>query len=107
MNANTEHNSTHTPGPWSREIDDKWFSIWGNHADLIARTPRLTDGGLPYLAGEADARLIAAAPNLLEAVKNAAGMLDTPVGRRKHAGDEFYSAVVESLRNAIVLAVQS
>ncbi|ASQ10188.1 hypothetical protein CDO22_17960 [Sinorhizobium meliloti] len=38
---------------------------------------------------------------LEEAVKNALGLLDTPVGRRRHAGDSFYSDVVASLRAAL------
>jgi hypothetical protein len=38
---------------------------------------------------------------LREAVKNASGFLDTPVMRRRLAGDDFYAGVVESIRAAL------
>lgn len=38
---------------------------------------------------------------LRDAIRNALGLLDTPLGRRRHDGDEFYKEVVESLRTAI------
>lgn len=38
---------------------------------------------------------------LREALKNAAGFIDTPVMRRRHGGEQFYSAVVDSVRAAL------
>ncbi len=35
------------------------------------------------------------------ALKNARGLLDTPIARRRHAGDSFYGAVVEEIRAAL------
>ena len=54
----------HTPGPWTAvnavtpEGHDRWY-VWG---------PDRTD-----LSGEADARLIAAAPEMLAIIRNIAG----------------------------------
>ena len=72
----------HTPGPWqavlqnadSGEKFDIWSGTYGSVTHLY-ETAR-TDEGLRYLHG--DARLIAAAPDLLQALKEAtAQMADT------------------------------
>jgi hypothetical protein len=63
----------HTPGPW--EVDSE--EIYGDcrnpkGQDLIARLPmECNAGGLLTDRNRADARLIAAAPDLLAALKNA------------------------------------
>ncbi len=61
--------SKHTPGPWEFELENgeggEWYSFNG---------PVLSWGWNDYAAGEqakADASLIAAAPDLLEACKSA------------------------------------
>lgn len=56
-----EHN--HTPGPWFAENGgDKW-QVWENEG--IAHIADVSRGVEPDLTGEANARLIAAAPELL------------------------------------------
>ena len=65
-----------TPGPWQAVLCDadtseKWYDIWsGSYGSIahLSETAR-TDEGLQFLHG--DARLIAAAPALLEACKAA------------------------------------
>lgn len=49
----------HTPGPWILKQDDDWFGI-----ESIGL--RYIDTGLPHSENEANARLIAVAPELLE-----------------------------------------
>ena len=58
-------NTKHTPGPWvieSRTNKGAGFSI-------IAKEAHFSCAGVAHYIGEADARLIAAAPDLLEALK--------------------------------------
>ncbi len=70
--------SKHTPGPW-RWDDDVWEDF-----DFTERAPWLIAGGIatPILHGEmrctseANARLIAASPDLLEALKRALPFLE-------------------------------
>jgi len=58
--------SKHTPGPWrvQRETTYPLFTVWG-HAPNAAETPLLVAKNI----SEANARLIAAAPDLLAAAK--------------------------------------
>jgi len=75
MNATTEQNSTHTPGPW-KASETYPVGAWCVHAKGIPWQ-------LAYLARssqiewplEANARLIAAAPELLDALIAADGLL--------------------------------
>jgi len=63
----------HTPGPWEWEwLRSERFALNGNGGDEVIGTFR--DGGMDI--GEADARLIAAAPDLLEALKGASVVID-------------------------------
>lgn len=64
---------THTPGPWDVETPFDGFSIveagkptfeWR----FIAHVPTEKENGIHFLEAEANARLISAAPNLLEAL---------------------------------------
>jgi hypothetical protein len=87
----------HTPGPWDvsevRPLTDRGetYMVLGGGFDF---------GLVADVTLEPDARLIAAAPDLLEAAQNALGLLDTPLARRRHAEDPFFEAVVASLREA-------
>ncbi len=64
--------STHTPGPWKRK-GMRGLDIHG--ADhTVARTGNLS---LPEDELQANARLIEAAPDLLEALKGLVGVADT------------------------------
>jgi hypothetical protein len=53
----------------------------------------------------ADEKLKAAAPKLLEALQNFMGLYNTPVERMKRQGDEFYREVIETARKAIEEAI--
>ena len=63
----------HTPGPWriQEQIDKETGMVylsghnWGYFAGVIVEM----DGGFPSKEGQANARLIAAAPELMEALK--------------------------------------
>jgi len=59
--------SKHTPGPWKWDYAGGAFSIYGASApNVVNRVMTITKGVIP---GSADAHLIAAAPELLEAAK--------------------------------------
>jgi hypothetical protein len=55
----------HTPGPWIHETEDAWGTVWADKP--VARV--IGDSA----EAEANARLIASAPDLLEALK---GIID-------------------------------
>ncbi|MBK8225401.1 MAG: hypothetical protein IPK73_30675 [Candidatus Obscuribacter sp.] len=82
----------HTPGPWSAHAQE----IIGNTGELIA-TIELTDGMDP---GEsyANARLIAAAPELLEALEGMSGFLNAQYPWGKSAR---LKSLLERAENAI------
>jgi hypothetical protein len=68
--------SKHTPAPWNVEIDvvnDGDISIFTSEMEMVAEVAVRTspeEGGAPFReVGFANARLIAAAPELLEALK--------------------------------------
>ena len=66
----------HTPGPWYD------VAFYGNHSigSVDVRVAEVVRDGVDDVEGEANARLIAAAPDLLDALRNA---LDTiEIGQR-------------------------
>lgn len=98
-----------TPGPWeAHEIDPddpEWeaFGIWNEAADdeMIANGAGTASD---RVFGRANANVLALLDDrerLREALKNAAGFIDTPVMRRRHGCEQFYSAVVDSVRAAL------
>jgi hypothetical protein len=92
----------HTPGPWWIDRDiELWVSGDGRdpgHPVCMVTGGHVTDRDL------ADAHLIASAPDMLDALKNAAGLFDTPVARRWHKTDVFYEEAIASIRDAIARA---
>ena len=86
MNANE---AKHTPGPWFQynsigsKILQNWY-IWGGNGDSVAKVL----GDEPSGEQAANARLIAAAPDLLEAGNAAVSVLTHAVARVKIANDE-------------------
>ena len=60
----------HTPGPWDTDTSTGWVGLRGNYR-VIARVRRTSPHGAADLGeeGNANARLIAAAPDLLEALR--------------------------------------
>jgi len=90
--------SDHTPGSWSRVAN----SIKSRKADcVVVRLPACTD-----CAGDetpeqlerwdADARLIAAAPELLEALENLLKVHEGEGGTQYHAGDMARAAIAKA-----------
>jgi hypothetical protein len=73
--------SKHTPGPWIRRWlgDSEWAAGPAYHPTLI-RVSR-SDHGMGYEEIAATARLVAAAPDLLEALQDAVSTMpaDSPV----------------------------
>lgn len=68
--------SKHTPGPWFSQYDDNGFYKIGSEA--VGLNIAFTFGESD--ADEANVRLMAAAPNLLEALENLADYVDEWVG---------------------------
>ena len=58
--------SKHTPGPW---VVDPCWDILGNTDDGNGMVCQITTDAVPRAEAEANARLIAAAPDLLEALR--------------------------------------
>ncbi len=88
----------HTPGPW--EVDGaKVWARTGGSPFLVARTIHPTaDHVGPITAGmEANARLIAAAPELLEACE---GMLQLEATIREHFGHRYPADLDANCRRA-------
>lgn len=91
--------SEHTPGPW-------YFGHWGDHfwvgPDRTGQTGKIAGAvwgmGEVVEAGRANARLIAAAPDLLEAVKTA---IESAVWRHQ---SHCVCEVCEQMRAAIAKA---
>jgi hypothetical protein len=66
----------HTPGPWTVNGDGPWIcTVGNNHDDPAIFGPRPADGEpFPFGDKTADARLIAAAPELLAALVEVANL---------------------------------
>ena len=80
---------THTPGPWHRNIAPatKYSTIYAGRNTHICH---LANGGLTELEVESNCNLIAAAPELLEALERAVFELDQD-GRTNT--DDFKAAI--------------
>jgi hypothetical protein len=65
----------HTPGPWTVE-GTQIYAPWGDKRRVIAKTGQTYAWGDGYAMAEADARLIAAAPDLLAALQE--GLRERP-----------------------------
>lgn len=103
-NHTAETKATHTPGPWSVEPHDRDENTYyiiapeiGNA--MLAKTMTSRDLRVPADIVHANARLIAAAPELLAVAKKAANML-----LRNTLQDSEDTAVYQSLRSAIAKA---
>lgn len=64
----------HTPGPWSYtlEADGEYFTMLGANGEAIVAGCGCCSS--PWCRNEADAKLIAAAPDLLAALKALSGL---------------------------------
>jgi len=83
----------HTPGPWTSDWDDNGF-FWIDpiHASL---------SGCPGDDAEANARLIAAAPELLEACKAAEESIVCFMAESKLSADSGAGAILAEIRAAM------
>jgi len=104
----------HTKGPWTVGMRNGHnasmiFANDDNEAvcsvyDIALHTP-LEDLKERDAKGLANARLIADAPDLLEALQNMMGLFDNAVYRRKLAEDTLYSESIATARAAIAKAI--
>ena len=80
--------SKHTPGPWStvRGAGDSETPAYvqDRNGMLLAYCDVLSDPNLPESVGEANARLIAAAPEMLEALEMVAAAFEGPLPPGNH-----------------------
>ncbi len=102
-----------TPGPWF------WTETHGQAVALMAAGGKwvadpqcdISDYGLRSFhwtdVSEEDAALIAAAPDLLEALQNYVGLFDNAIYRRQLSGDGLYDETVRVARAAIARATGS
>jgi len=100
----------HTPGEWGLDDHPQGAAIRGGCTELVAVVvdPSKARAGVTSASErEANARLIAASPDLLEALQNFVGLYDSPVERRRKASDPFYAEVVSVARAAIDKATGS
>lgn len=94
----------HTPGPWGFVMNYNWpfrqdVHVMAKGFGLIATVS--VDGGLPHIAGKqrANARLIAAAPELLEAMEAVHAFLTDPnIGTWQYMEYAFYSDISKQLK---------
>jgi hypothetical protein len=90
--------SKHTPGPWGI---DEGMSVWIMAGPLhVATIPRAADGDW----SPANARLMAAAPEMLEALKQIAGALEDWASippPRDNTGEERALVVAAALARAV------
>jgi hypothetical protein len=79
----------HTPGPWrytKHAVDEDYMLVFcGSDGD-----------NLRGYCGEANARLIAAAPELLEALVNLLAVHECQGGTKYHAGDIARAAIAKA-----------
>jgi len=93
--------SKYTPGPWWR--DDDGFIASGN-GDTYVTVADANVNSLDIDEREANTSLIAAAPELLAALKNAAKILDDDGARDGYSGKESYDDAADAARAAIARA---
>lgn len=99
----------HTPGPWTAS-EGYPSSVW--HVDMPGRTFSITvsidddeERDVPDEETEANARLMAAAPELLAALKRLASAASTPSSPHKAGHGMDQSATHEGLSNCEALVV--
>jgi hypothetical protein len=93
--------SEHTPGPWHIWVSDEGAFVLSSNAGDYSMVIAKRDVGTPNPAeGIANALLIAAAPELLEALKHAVALYDRSMSPLEFAG----TFDVNSARRAIAKA---
>lgn len=96
MTTKNETSSKHTPGPWraTQHHDDSWTVRTDLGANALAH---VTVGK----NDDADARLIAAAPEMLEALTKVARFMDERFGRGEAEYDARVGPVYRAVRYAL------
>ena len=92
-----------TPGPW--EVEDNGYfydinAVRGTVGNVCSSATWFDNDEHRGPVAMANAQLIAAAPDLLEALQNMIGAFDNPIVRRKLPSD-FNSEAIQSARAAI------
>lgn len=96
-----------TPGPWEVEDHGHFYDINAGRAtvgNVCSSIMWFDNGDHRGAVAMANANLIAAAPELLEALQNMVGAYDNPIARRKLPGS-FNQEAIESARDAIAKAM--
>lgn len=91
--------SAFTPGPWRvKLLAPKFVEVCDDNGKPIVTWPGFDESNVPLKRHEANARLIAAAPDLLEALKNTASALACAIranlSRDLYDSDADYDAAV-------------
>ena len=86
--------SDHTPGPWKWDGHLEQAIITADSGEEVLWGCGCCDS--PRLLCEADARLIAAAPELLEALENLLKVHEGEGGTQCHAGDIARAAIAKA-----------
>lgn len=92
--------NNHTPGPWNRIKGDR--NVY-SAAGTVCKTPAILGGGSAATNWEANARLIAAAPDLLEALEQLIEFLE-PMRFDRKSDDNHAIALDVAARAAIARA---
>lgn len=82
----------HTPGPWTTTPGRFWICSVGNNPDdpgVWSAYPVAANQSFPFGSKKADARLIAEAPAMLEAMRLVIGMADGDNAPLDEFGDEI------------------
>jgi hypothetical protein len=93
MEPTKEQKAEHTPGPW--EVRDRWYISRPGKMALA----EVKCGDVPFEATEiheANARLIAAAPDLLAACKEFVRKCDSGEARSSHSYAQMVAAITKA-----------
>ena len=95
--------SKHTPGPWTAVKNSAYWEIdgpddFGGVADTCASSAGEPDFGRSMALGEANARLIAAAPDLLSACR---GLLDAIHDSMTHESQNHHREQIDAAFAAV------
>ena len=88
-------NTKYTPGPWTLEANDS-IVVMSGQAVIVGPAPDWE----PFARQQANARLIAFAPDLLAMLERAVAMLNDP------NADEFTATAFESDARALIATIK-
>ena len=96
MNKTKRNETKHTPGPWSVEKSNLGPEIW-NQNTRVARVNINHEYHADMVDDQANARLIAAAPELLEALE---AILEAMPAQMSLDGEQLRSDAIAAIRKA-------